>query len=90
MKLGEIRKLLAFRDHPRSDCTWVGELIDEHIANVDEQIKSLEHLKLHLEQLRRRRAGGQDGENCGIMASLKHKGECCASCPRCVVETIGE
>ena len=87
MKLDEIRKLLAFRDRPQRDCTWVTELIDAHIINVDEQIKSLEHLKWHLENLRHNCAGGHSGEECGIMQSLDGRGSCCDSCARCSRET---
>ena len=84
MKPDAIRKLLAFRDHPRRDCTWVTKLIEEHIRNANEQIKSLKHLKGHLEELRRRCAGGYSGETCGIMHSLEHESECCAACAHCV------
>ena len=83
MKPGEIRKLLAFRDRPRKDCSWVGDLIDAHIADVDEQIRSLEHLKYHLEQLRQRCLCGDDGGNCGILQSLGDHDACCAGCERC-------
>ena len=83
MKPDEIRELLTFRDHPQRDCTWVSELIDSHIAGVDEQIASLEHLKTHLEQLRRRCAGGHSGDSCGIMQSLGSRDECCETCERC-------
>lgn len=82
MKLGEIRKLLAFRDHPQHDCTWVTELINTHIDNVNTQIRSLEHLKYHLEQLRYHCTGGHSGETCGIMQSLDNRELCCASCER--------
>ena len=82
MGLGEIRKLLAFRDRPQADCTWVTDLVDAHIANVDEQIKSLEHLKRHLEQLRRRCAGGHSGQGCGIIQSLGSQDLHCESCGR--------
>lgn len=83
MKLGEIKKLLAFRDNPQRDCTWVSELIDSHIRNVDEQIASLGHLKQHLEHLRKRCSGGHSGDSCGIMQSLESSGSCCSSCARC-------
>ncbi|MDL2209393.1 Cd(II)/Pb(II)-responsive transcriptional regulator [Desulfovibrio sp. OttesenSCG-928-O18] len=86
MKLGEIRKLLAFRDRPQQDCTWVSELVDSHIQNVDEQIRSLEHLKYHLERLRHSCSGGHSGESCGIMQSLESHGACCEACPRCARE----
>ncbi|MDR3176760.1 MAG: Cd(II)/Pb(II)-responsive transcriptional regulator [Desulfovibrio sp.] len=86
MQLGEIRKLLAFRDQPRSDCTWVGKLIDAHIENVDGQIKSLEHLKLHLEMLRQSCACGGSGETCGIMRNLENREESCIACAHCPPE----
>ncbi|AOY60356.1 MULTISPECIES: Cd(II)/Pb(II)-responsive transcriptional regulator [Desulfococcus] len=82
MKLGEIRKLLTYRDHPRQDCTWVAGLLDAHIGNVDEQIRSLQHLKHHLKQLRGRCAGGHSGETCGIMQGLENQELCCAACER--------
>jgi len=82
MKLDEIRKLLAFRDNPQHDCTWVTELINTHIANVDAQIASLEHLKFHLEKLRHFCGGNHSGETCGIMRSLDNRELCCATCGR--------
>ena len=83
MNLGEIRKLLAFRDRPQRDCGWVSELVDAHIENVDEQIRSLEHLKFHLEQLRHQCSGGHTGETCGIIESLSSHSDCCSMCARC-------
>jgi Cd(II)/Pb(II)-responsive transcriptional regulator len=83
MKLDAIKKLLAFRDRPQRDCTWVSELIDSHLAGVEEQIRSLEHLKEHLEKLRRRCAGGHSGDDCGIMRSLEKRASCCEGCGKC-------
>ncbi|MDR1947668.1 MAG: Cd(II)/Pb(II)-responsive transcriptional regulator [Desulfovibrio sp.] len=81
MKPAEIRELLLFRDNPRRDCTWVSDLISAHIADVDERIASLKHLREHLEQLRGRCGGEQSGEVCGIIRSLDDR-TCCASCGR--------
>jgi len=83
ISLGEIKKLLLFRDQPQSDCSWVGALIDSHIDKVKARIKSLEHLKRHLEQLRQRCAGDGDGGSCGIMQGLDNQESCCASCAKC-------
>lgn len=80
LKLDDIRKLLAFRDHPQADCTSVNEVIKRHIDNVDAQIRSLEHLKFHLEQLRGRCDVEHSGESCGIMQGLEHRELCCADC----------
>ena len=86
MKLGEIKKLLAFRDRPQADCSWVGELIAAHVAGVEAQIRSLEHLKEHLQALRQRCSGGNNGEGCGIIQSLGHKDSCCEGCSKCAAE----
>lgn len=83
MKLGDIKKLLAFRDKPRRDCSWIGELIDTHIADVNTQISSLEHLKYHLELLRQRCLSGENGADCGIMQSLGSHADYCPGCERC-------
>lgn len=74
MKLSEIRDLLAFKDNPRADCSWVGSLVKKHIASVTEQIASLTVLKEQLEQLQHR-CGGERG-GCGILASLSGIDEC--------------
>ena len=80
MKLAEIRELLAFRDNPTRDCGWVHRLVDEHIANVEAQIASLEHLKAELTALRAASAHGPGcGAGCGIVASLS----AADSCPYC-------
>jgi Cd(II)/Pb(II)-responsive transcriptional regulator len=79
MKLEEIRKLLSFKDGPEEDCTWITDLINTHIDNVNAQIRSLELLKEHLEQLGQRCAGGRHGENCGIIQGLDNPDLCCAT-----------
>ena len=48
MNLAEIRKLLAFKDNPTVSCAWVNDLVDKHIADVESQIASLQHLKEQL------------------------------------------
>lgn len=78
MNLSEIRELLAFQDKPTVNCDWINSFIEEHIANVEAQIASLEHLKEHLQTLLHKCPGGKRGE-CGILQSL-NAGE---SCPYC-------
>jgi DNA-binding transcriptional MerR regulator len=82
MGLEDIRRLLAFRDSPQRDCTWVGELVGSHIRELDRQIASLEHLKAHLADMLASCACGADGKGCGIMRMLRD-GTCCAGCERC-------
>ena len=80
MGLDDVKKLLLFRDQPQRDCTWVKELIHLHIQNVEEQIRSLEHLKKHLAELYGKCNGESNGAGCGIIQSL----DCPESnCPTC-------
>ncbi|MDR2850518.1 MAG: MerR family transcriptional regulator [Desulfovibrio sp.] len=73
-----VKKLLAFRDKPQPDCSWITALFDAHVANADEQIRSLEKLKRHLEKLRNRCVSGDSGATCGIMQGLNNQELCCA------------
>ena len=78
MTLSEIRELLAFRDKPQASCDWVGTLVQKHIVNVEEQIKSLIQLKAQLEHLQHKCSGGKN-EECGIIKSLSNS----TGCPFC-------
>lgn len=81
MNLAEIRDLLAYRDAPTGDCGWIGEMVERHIGNVDEQIRSLNQLKAYLEDLRALCPDGDSAGGCGIMNSLSNP-ERCACCAR--------
>ena len=78
MNLAEIRDLLAFKDNPTVSCAWINDLVERHIADVEAQIASLEHLKTHLEALRRT-CNGHQTHGCGIIDSLDHG----TPCPYC-------
>lgn len=83
MTLGEIRDLLAYRDKPDADCTWVSKLLDVHISNLDTQIQSLLQLKTCLKDLRTKCSGGGSAGSCAILQSLSDTDLCCcASEPR--------
>lgn len=86
MKLSEIRELLAFKDNPKTDCGWINNMIEGHIANVTEQISSLTHLKGHLEELLHK-CSGKHKHGCGILESL-NEAETCPYCEdsRCRAE----
>lgn len=75
MNLAEIRDLLAFKDNPTVSCAWINDLVEKHIADVEDQIASLEHLKTHLEALRLSCKGDRK-EDCGIIHSLDHDAPC--------------
>lgn len=75
MNLAEIRELLAFKDHPTVSCAWINDLVERHIADVERQIASLQHLKTHLEALRHACAGDRR-QDCGILDRLDHDSPC--------------
>ncbi len=81
MNLAEIRDLLAYRDAPTGNCGWIGDMVDRHISNVNEQIESLNLLKNYLEELRKRCPEGGAASECGIMKSLGAP-EQCACCAK--------
>ncbi len=70
MNLNEIRELLSYKDGAGGDCDWVCELIDNHISNVDSQIRSLKKLKGYLKSLRVKCNGGNSADSCQILQSL--------------------
>lgn len=78
LSLSEIRELLDFSDNPQINCDWIGGLIRGHIEDVERQIRDLEHLKQHLENLYQKCSGGKKGE-CGILENLRH----CRDCEYC-------
>ena len=87
INLAEIRDLLAFKDHPVASCDWINSLVEKHIAGVDKQIASLQHLKQHLLALLQKCPGGKHGE-CGILESLG-KGESCPYCKSLQCHHVG-
>lgn len=68
LTLGEIKEVLAFRDRGQRPCGYVGALIEQHLAEIDDRMRELRALKRELGELRgRMRAEGtadRDGEYC--------------------------
>ena len=56
LKLGEIKEILAFRDREQRPCTYVAELINARLSEVDERMRDLRTLKRELTTLQRRMA----------------------------------
>ena len=70
MALGEIRELLALRDHPERDCTAVNDLIDEHIGHVEARLAQLASLRDALLDLRAHCRNEAETGACGILREL--------------------
>lgn len=86
IKLEDIRKLLVFKDNPQRECGFVHDLVDRQLALVEEQIKSLQSLKLELQELHAEHACGHKG-NCPILQRLNDPEDCrfCRSAKEIVI-----
>ncbi len=63
LSLGEIRQVIAFRDHGQAPCAHVTELLQRHAAELDARIRELQQLRGELQQLAER-AATLDPEHC--------------------------
>ena len=70
MTLDEIRRLLAFRDAPDTDCEGVNTLLDKHIGHVTTRIEELKGLQIQLAQLRKQCGDARLSSQCGILREL--------------------
>lgn len=75
IKLAEIRQLLALRGKPGAECVFAHELIDKHLAHVEEELASLNALMTKLRELK---AAGCNGESsgCPILKRLGDDDHC--------------
>ncbi len=78
ISINEIRDLLKLRENPHQDCGYVHEMINRHIAGVDEKISALQNLKEELIALSKLSACEQKG-NCTILRTLGAS-DGCSSC----------
>lgn len=71
MPLGDVRRLISFCDAPERHCTQVNELLDAHIARVQQRVAALEALEAELRELRAvcRKPGG--ARRCAILRTLR-------------------
>jgi MerR family copper efflux transcriptional regulator len=74
LSLAEIRSILAIRDAGQAPCRHVTELIDQHLAQVNDRIAELTQARAALTDLQRRAAatdpaGCDDTEICSILAN---------------------
>lgn len=70
MSLDDVRRLLYFRDRPDLACHEINELLDTHIAHLDEQVSELRGLQKYLRELRTCCDSPRTAGDCGILAAL--------------------
>ena len=73
MSLDEIRSLLSLADGRPSDCSGVNDLLDAHIAHVDERITTMVALRTELRAMREACAEPADMAACTIMQRLRER-----------------
>lgn len=76
MALAEIKTLLTLREAPDSDCSAAGDLVDRHIQDLEQQIRSLERLKTQLVHLRKKCNHKGRAATCGILKGLTDRRLC--------------
>lgn len=70
MTLEEVRRLLYFRDRPDLACHEINQLLDTHIARLEEQLRDLHRLEKYLRELRTCCDSPRTAGDCGILAQL--------------------
>lgn len=70
MTLEEVRRLLYFRDRPDLACHEINQLLDTHIARLEEQLGDLHRLQGYLRDLRMCCDSPRTAGDCGILAEL--------------------
>ena len=70
MSHDEIRTLLGMADQVEQGCGAVNDVVDQHIAHVDERIRELNHLKQQLTALRQQCQSERTVQSCGILQGL--------------------
>lgn len=73
--LCEIKKLLQYKDNPKTDCSFVHTLIASHIKYLDEQIVSLNNLREKFIAMSKS-SKCDNGEGCSILESLGAADDC--------------
>ena len=63
-------RLAQHRDRPQAMCGEVNQMLDTHIAQVEEQIASLRSLEVMLRELRSRCGEQRKAGECGILGLL--------------------
>jgi DNA-binding transcriptional MerR regulator len=74
--LEEIKSLLALKEAPETNCGVVDSILTNQIAKLDEYIKSTQHLREELIELRRKCPHSGSIANCGIMKGLVDRNYC--------------
>jgi Cd(II)/Pb(II)-responsive transcriptional regulator len=74
MTLEEVRRLLYFRDRPDLACYEINELLDKHIARVNQQLRDLTRLEASLRALRACCDDPRTAGDCGILTQLERGG----------------
>lgn len=70
MTLGEVRRLLHFKDAPEENCGEVNSLLDRHIDGITSRLIELANLQTQLKVLRAKCSDAQKAKNCGILQQL--------------------
>ena len=71
MSLDDIRTLQRFQSQPELACNDINTMLDRHLAQTEEQIRSLHRLQQQLQTLRNTCHSQLSAGNCGILRNLE-------------------
>lgn len=70
LTLKEINDLVAIQDNPTVDCHAVNACLDDHLAQVERQMQTLQLLSVQLKRLRNSCMSPRPSSECGVLAAL--------------------
>lgn len=70
LTLKEIIELVAVQDNPAIDCQVVNACLDNHLAQVERQMQTLQLLAIQLKRLRNSCMSPRTSSECGVLAAL--------------------
>lgn len=73
LTLQEIERLVELHDNPSVDCSDVNAFLDKHLAEVENQMKTLKALQGQLKGLRSRCAVPGASSECRVLTALAHE-----------------
>lgn len=73
LTLKEITQLVAIQENPTPDCHAVNACLDEHLAGVERQMRTLQLLAIQLKRLRNSCISPRASSECRVLAALTNE-----------------
>lgn len=69
LRLDEIKEIIAFRERGEQPCSYVADVLERHVADLDDRIRDMRALRDQLSELHARAAVGarSDSSYCAVI-----------------------